>query len=108
MKPKLPDIVQRYVDASNAHDSSAIASCFSDIAIVQDERNTHHGKESIERWAAETINKYKFQFKPVGINGEDSDIVASIEVSGTFDGSPVTLEYRFRIENGLISSLAIS
>ena len=54
-----------------------------------------------------TIEKYKFQFKPLGIKGEDTQIVVAVEVSGTFDGSPVTLDYHFIIENDKISSLTV-
>ena len=54
-----------------------------------------------------TIEKYKFQFKPLGIKGADTQVVVAVEVSGTFDGSPVTLDYHFIIENDKISSLTV-
>jgi hypothetical protein len=46
-----------------------------------------------------TIEKYKFQFKPLNIKDDEAEVVITIEVSGTFDGSPVTLDYHFTIEN---------
>jgi len=54
-----------------------------------------------------TIEKYKFQFKPLSVKDDDMAIVVAVEVSGTFDGSPVTLDYHFTIENEKISSLTI-
>ncbi len=107
MMIKLPEIIKKYVDASNEHDVKSILACFSDDAFVRDEREELRGKKSIEGWIVKTIEKYKFQFKPLGIKGEDTQIVVAVEVSGTFDGSPVTLDYHFIIENDKISSLTV-
>jgi ketosteroid isomerase-like protein len=107
MTIKLPRIINDYVNASNAHDVKSILSCFSDDAAVHDEGETLHGKKAIEGWIAKTIEKYKFQFEPLGVNEDDGEVVVSVEVSGTFPGSPVTLDYHFKIENEKILSLAI-
>ena len=104
---KLPESIKKYINASNEHDVKSILSCFSDDALVHDEGEELRGKKSIEGWIVKTIQKYKFQFKPLDIKGEDTEIVVAVEVSGTFDGSPVTLDYHFTIENDKILSLAI-
>ena len=65
------------------------------------------GKKAIEGWIVKTIDQYKFQFKPLNVKDDDVEIVVAVEVSGTFDGSPVTLDYHFAIENGKISSLTV-
>ncbi|MEY2602300.1 MAG: hypothetical protein QOH31_36 [Verrucomicrobiota bacterium] len=106
MTIKLPRIISQYVDASNKHDVKSILSCFSDDALVRDEREEFHGKKSIEGWIVKTIGKYKFQFKPLSVNDHDT-VVVRMEVSGTFDGSPVTLDYHFVIENDKILSLSV-
>ena len=105
--PDLPQIVQSYIDASNAHDVESIVSCFSADAVVRDENATHRGKIDIERWIATTIEKYKFQFEPLSAETRDGGTVVSVAVSGTFPGSPVTLDYHFVITSEKISSLAI-
>lgn len=107
MPINLPGIIQRYVDASNKHDVSSVVSCFSDDAVVHDERETLPGKQAIEGWIMKTIEKYKFQFKPLSVESDDPEVVVAVEVSGTFDGSPVTLDYHFTIENDKITSLTI-
>jgi ketosteroid isomerase-like protein len=104
---KLPRIINDYVNASNAHHVKSILACFSDDAVVHDEAETLHGKKAIEGWIVNTIEKYKFQFRPLKIKGNDPEVVVAVEVSGTFDGSPVTLDYHFTIENDKISSLTI-
>jgi ketosteroid isomerase-like protein len=100
-------IIQCYVDASNAHDVKAIVACFTDDAVVGDENATHRGKSGIERWATETIDNYKFQFKPLTTEQRANETVVSVEVSGSFPGSPVTLDYHFTVANEKISSLII-
>ena len=104
---ELPRIIQKYVEASNRHDVNSILSCFSDEAVVEDEGETLRGKKAIEGWIGKTIEKYKFQFKPLSAKGDGAKVVVAMEVSGTFDGSPVTLDYHFAIENDQIRSLII-
>jgi len=104
---KLPAVIDNYIRASNAHDVMSILSCFSEDAVVRDEGETLRGKKAIEGWIANTIEKYKFQFKQLSVKEDDGEVVVSVEVSGTFPGSPVTLDYHFKIENEKILSLAI-
>ena len=94
---KLPALIQTYIDASNAHNVESILACFTDDAVVRDENATCRGKMDIERWITTTIEKYKFQFKPLSSQQRDTETVVSVEVSGTFPGSPVSLDYHFTI-----------
>ena len=100
-------IIQSYVAASNAHDVKSILACFADDAVVHDENATRRGKIDIERWASETIDKYKFHFRPLSAEHRADETVVSMEVSGSFPGSPVTLDYHFSVVNEKISSLII-
>jgi hypothetical protein len=103
----LPLVIQRYVDGSNAHDVKGIVDCFTDDAVVRDENAMRHGKIDILRWATETIQKYKFQFKPLSADKRGPETILSVEVSGSFPGSPITLDYHFTIANDKIQSLII-
>ena len=107
MSMKLPPLIQQYIEASNAHDAKSILGCFADDAVVRDENATHRGKIEIERWITTTIEKYKFQFKPLSFQERDNETVVSVEISGTFPGSPVTLDYHFSLTNDKIASLTI-
>src|SRR5438093_13721120 len=107
MSAALPRTIQNYIDASNAHDVQSILACFADDATVRDENTTHRGKIDIEHWATETIEKYKFQFKALSIEEHDREILVRIEISGTFPGSPISLDYRFALTTGKIASLII-
>jgi hypothetical protein len=103
----LAPVITSYIDASNAHDVKAIMDCFADDAVVRDENAMRQGKIDIERWATKTIQKYKFQFKPLSADERDAETILSVEVSGSFAGSPVTLDYHFTIANSKIQSLMI-
>jgi len=107
MSINLPPIIQKYIDASNAHDVKSILPCFNDDAIVRDENETHRGKVDIERWLVTTIEKYKFQFKPLSSQEHPNETVVSVQVSGTFPGSPDSLDYHFAIADDKIASLMI-
>jgi hypothetical protein len=54
-----------------------------------------------------TSGKYKFHFEPLNVKEGDEEVVVSVKVSGTFDGSPVTLSYHFAVQNGKISSFSV-
>ena len=54
-----------------------------------------------------TKKKYNHIAKPVRILEKEGEAILTAEVSGDFDGSPVTLEYRFTLTNGLIEALRI-
>jgi hypothetical protein len=107
MSINLPPITQKYIDASNAHDVESILACFNEDAVVRDENATHRGKIDIERWLVTTIEKYKFQFKPLGSQERDNETVVSVQVSGTFPGSPISLDYHFAIAGDKIGYLTI-
>src|SRR5258707_13510950 len=97
MPISLMPLIQRYVDASNTHDVKSILACFTDDAVVRDENATRRGKIDIERSASETIEKYKFHFKPLSAEHRAEETVVSIEVSGSVPGSPVRLDYHFTV-----------
>jgi len=103
----MPPIIQRYVEANNQHDVKSILACFADNALVHDEGKDFRGKKMIKDWITKTIEKYKFQFKPISVRQDDAEVIVAVEVSGTFDGSPITLDYHFTIEGDKILSLAI-
>ena len=103
----LTPIIRKYVAASNAHDVKSILACFADDATVRDENATMRGKIDIERWLTTTIETYKFHFKPLTSQERHNETIVSIEVSGSFPGSPISLDYHFAIKNNKIASLTI-
>ena len=107
MNLNLPEIISNYINASNAHDAPAILECFSDTATVRDEGQTLTGTKAIKGWIETTIEKYNFHFEPLSIRHDGAEIILAVRVSGTFPGSPVTLDYHFTTESGKISSFSV-
>ena len=107
MTIKLPQIIKKYVDASNRHDVKFILSCFAKDALVHDEGKVLRGQKAIEAWVVKTIAKYKFHFTPLSVKDDNTELVVRMEVSGTFDGSPISLDYHFVIVDDKILSLRI-
>ena len=45
---------------------------------------------------------------PLALTEKDSTSVLSTEISGTFPGSPIVLNFNFEIADGLIQSLKVT
>src|SRR5438552_18143402 len=95
MSAALPRLIQNYIDASNAHQVQSILACFADDVTVHDENTTYRGKIYIERWLRKTIEKYKFQLKPLIAEARDNETIVAVLVLGSFHGSPIMLAYPF-------------
>jgi len=101
----LPKVVSDLVAAQNNFDSIAYADCFSETAVVEDEGKTHNGRKEIERWIADSNERYHATIKPAGFEEHVAESILKAETSGNFPGSPIVLNYHLVITDGLIQSL---
>ncbi|MCF2489102.1 nuclear transport factor 2 family protein [Dyadobacter sp. CY347] len=104
----LPKVVSDLVETQNNFDSVAYANCFSETAVVFDEGKTHNGRKEIERWIADSNERYKAIIKPVGFEEKDNESLLKAETSGNFPGSPIVLSYHLEIVDELIQSLKVT
>jgi len=108
MKPALPNILDRYFEAQNAHDIDAMVACFASDAAVRDEGHDIVGTDAIRSWKEETSAKYRITAEPLESTTEGDRTVVVVKVSGTFDGSPTNLTYCFGFSGkGRIGTLEI-
>lgn len=103
----LPPPIAAYFTADTA-DANAVARCFSEDAVVIDERRTHQGRAAIARWSTETAEKYHYTSEPVSVDHSGGDTIVTARRTGEFPGSPVMLRYRFTVEKGAIVRLVIT
>ena len=103
----LPQTISEYVEATNAQAPQRAAACFRQDAIVGDEGRTHHGREEIAAWIAETGEKYRATMEPIDLQESDGRHILRASVRGNFPGSPVTLNFNFELRAGGIQSLEI-
>ena len=107
MPIQLPQPLSKYFEASNAHDSDALVACFDADATVHDEDKDMHGLDAIHAWNEENTRKYRFTTSPTEINQVGDRTVVTAQVAGTFDGSPIELDFRFKLADGKIQALEI-
>lgn len=103
----LPGPVAAYF-AADRSDGDAVAQCFTENAVVTDERQTHRGRDAIRRWKAEASAKFSYTTDPFALSEEDGRTVVTAHVAGDFPGSPVDLRYAFVLEDGKIARLEIT
>ncbi len=105
---QLPKLIARFVATQNNYDSEAYAECFTDSAIVHDEGKTHTGKAEIQQWIEEANEKYQSQMKPLNYEESGPNGTLTAEVSGTFPGSPIMLQFHLGLKDDLIDSLKVT
>ena len=103
----LPPPIAAYFAADTA-DGNATARCFSESAVVIDERREHRGRPAITRWRAEATAKYHYTSEPLAVDVSKPEVTVTARVTGDFPGSPVELQYRFTLEGASIARLEIT
>ena len=103
----LPDVIETYFQANNAHDTTAMTACFAPDAIVHDEGEKLRGIVSIANWIHKTTRQYQATVDVTNVREQNAEIVVTGQVSGNFDGSPIQLEYHFVLEADKIVALTI-
>ena len=104
----LPNILQEFLKAQKLFDSTTFSNCFSNQATVFDEGKIYTGKEEIRQWNENSNNEFQPLFEVQDFSTKENTILLKINISGSFDGSPVLLNFYFRIEDNLITALAIT
>ena len=94
--------------AADTSDANAVGRCFSESAVVIDERREHRGRPAITRWKAEATAKYHYTSEPLAVEASGPDVTVTARVTGDFPGSPVELKYRFTLEGASIARLEIT
>ena len=107
MAVPLPPLVDLYVKIENSGDVEALSECFASNATVRDEGHTYEGLAAIKEWKADTKKKYNHIVVPLEVAHRDGKTVLKAKLTGSFPGSPVTLEFSFVLADGKIASLEI-
>jgi hypothetical protein len=105
---KLPDNIEGLIKAQNNLDSTAFTAFFTAEATVSDEGSSYSGRDEIRQWIQQATEKYHMHLKPINFKQTGSMSELTVEVSGTFPGSPAILNYHLELDGTLIRSLRIS
>lgn len=105
---KLPDNIEGLIKAQNELDIAAFAAYFTNLATVSDEGSSYSGRDEIKQWIQQASEKYQMQLKALDFNQTGSTAQLTVEVSGTFPGSPIVMQYHLELNGAFIRSLRIS
>ena len=94
--------------AADTTGAEAVAQCFTDGAVVIDERQEHRGRIAIARWKAEASAKFRYSVERLGVHVSGDQATVTGRVTGDFPGSPVELQYHFTLEGDKIARLEIA
>lgn len=108
MSLTLPFPIASYFAADAARDLDALASCFTDDAVVHDEGNVYEGYAAIIDWKRGAGSKYRYTVEPFALAEQDGRTVVTSHLVGDFPGSRVDLRYAFRLAGGRIAQLEIA
>ena len=94
--------------AADTTGAEAVAQCFTDGAVVIDERQEYRGRTAVARWKAETSAKFRYTVAQLGAQVSGNQTTVTGRVTGDFPGSPVDLHYRFTLDGDKIARLEIA
>jgi ketosteroid isomerase-like protein len=103
----LPAPVAAYF-AADTIGAEAVAQCFTDGAVVIDERQEYRGRTAIARWKAEASEKFRYSVERLVVRVSGDQTTVTGRVTGDFPGSPVDLKYQFTLEGDKITRLEIA
>lgn len=96
-----------YLAAEEARDREALIACFTDDALVRDEGRDHRGLDAIKNWRNGVESKFQYEVEPLDAAANGDTVALHVRLSGNFPGSPVELDYTFKIGDDKIRSLVI-
>ena len=102
----LPAAIATYFSARADSTRQSFDACFAADAVVQDEAKIHQGLAEIKAWHI-AANAPVQATRVLSIREDGSKSIVTAEVSGSFKGSPVTLNFNFTLKAGLIAELEI-
>jgi hypothetical protein len=107
MSIQLPDPIERYVQIANSGTAEAASECFAPDATVYDEGQTYAGVAAIANWMAATKKKYGHTVAALEFAERGGQSVLKARLTGSFPGSPITVNFSFVLAGGKIRSLEI-
>ena len=99
----LPQAVEQFVSATNAHDADALYAVFAPGAVVVDDGATFATEDELRGLIKNQIVGVKVVLTPISYDADR--LVAS--GAGEFPGSPLTFAFTFTTKDDLITHLSI-
>jgi hypothetical protein len=107
MSLELPDPVRRFFESDQAQDAAGLRAVLAPDIHVHDEARDYHGPDEVAAWRRDARAKYRYTSTPLAVRSEGDGTVVRARLDGNFPGSPVEVDYTFRLTGGQISGLTI-
>ncbi len=108
---KLPETIDKFITASNSHDSTGFISFFAPDARVNDIQRNFLGTEAIKAWADKEIIGDRVTMKVKEVSRHYEDWIITAKIDGTYDKTnvpdPLYLDYYFTLKGNKIVKLII-
>ena len=100
----VPEAVAEYLAAEESKDADALSRCFTQDGTVHDEGQDYHGCDSIRQWKQAADAKYRYVFQAVNVQTFGDLVTVRARLTGEFPGSPVELDYIFKLSGDKMAS----
>ena len=106
---ELPEVIIRYQEAHDRHDTAAALSAFAPDAIVVDENREYRGSDQIRHWLRTAASEFTYTRTFVSAEAPATDTWLVLNhLEGDFPGGVVDLRYKFVLTADLIAELLIA
>jgi hypothetical protein len=106
---KLPDVISRYQDAHDRHETEVALSAFAPDARVVDEDREYRGSAEIRHWLRTAASEFTYTRTFVSAEAPAADTWLVLNrLEGDFPGRVVDLRYKFVLSADLITELLIA
>jgi hypothetical protein len=106
---ELPEVVRRYQDAHDHHDTDRALAAFARDARVVDEDREFRGAGEIRNWLDTAGRQFTYTRTLVGAEVIDTHTWLLVNhLEGDFPGGVADLQYRFVVSHDLIVELVIA
>ena len=111
MKAQLPNIIARYIEASNTADRSAFLATFAPDALVNDVQREFWGRDAIATWADKELFAAHVTMDVKRIQEHYGDAIVTAKLDGTYDKTglpdPLIMTFYFTVKGDKIVKLII-
>ncbi len=105
---QLPKVIQDFVFESNEHDIEAMLACFTDDAVLNDNKRQFDGIAAIRGWSDNEYIGSRVEVETKGYSFTGTEHVVSTEINGDYPAGPYHFVFSFTLLNNRIAKLRIS
>ena len=103
----LPEPIAAYFVA-DTKGPDQVVQCFTPKAVVYDNDHIFTGPDAIRAWKKAADAKYTCTTEPFSLELIEGVHAVKARVAGNFKGSPLDMNFLFRLERGLIAKMEVT